>query len=82
MRGQGKVENFTTAGEEHVRRETIFLCKDAFLKSDNFKHALEAGLKHLSKEQGPDSSSPYSREVHRLFLASLPEEAREFLEAL
>ena len=81
MKGQGKVKDFTTAGEEHVRREAIFRCKDAFLKSDNFRNALKAGLKHLSKEQGPDSSSPYSREVHRLFLATLLEEDRRFLEA-
>ena len=81
MRGQGKVKGFTTAGEEHVRREAIFWCKDAFLKSESFKNAFNAGLKHLSDEQGPDSSSPYSREVHRLFLAWLPEPDRQFLEA-
>ena len=71
MKGKGKVENFTTAGEEHMRREAICRCKDAFLQSDSFKDALKAGLKHLSKETGPDSSSPYSREEHRLFLAAL-----------
>ena len=81
MKGQGKVKDFTTAGEEHMRREAIFRCKDAFLKSDTFRNALEAGLKHLSKEQGPDSSSPYSREVLRLFLATLSEEDRQFLES-
>lgn len=81
MKGLGKVKDFTTAGKEHRHREAIFRYKDAFLKSKNFQDALEAGLKHLSKEQGPDSSSPYSREVHRLFLASLPEEARQFLQA-
>ena len=81
MRGKGKVKDFTTAGEENMRREAIFRCKDAFLKSDIFQDALEGGLKHLPKEQGPDSSSPYSREVHRLFLATLPEEDCWFLEA-
>ena len=81
MKGLGKVENFTTAGEEHMRREAIFRCKDAFLKSDTFQNAVEAGLNRLSKEQGPDSSSPYSREVHRLFLAWLPEPDRQFLES-
>ena len=81
MKGQGKVEDFTTAGEEHMRREAIFQCKDTFLQSKSFEDAYLAGLKHLSKEQGPDCSSPYSREVHRLFLASLPEEDRQFLEA-
>eukprot|EP00435_Cladocopium_sp_Y103_P037544 s354_g9.t5 len=81
MRGKGKVQDFTTAGKEHMRREAIFRCMDAFRKSDSFQDALEAGLKHLSEEQGPDSSSPYSREVHRLFLATLSEEDRQFLEA-
>ena len=81
MRGKGKVEDFTTAGKEHVHREAIFRCKDDFLQSKNFQDALEAGLKHLSKDQGPDSSSPYSREVHRLFLATLPEPERQFLES-
>eukprot|EP00438_Fugacium_kawagutii_P018655 Skav210086 [mRNA] locus=scaffold1510:184383:186172:+ [translate_table: standard] len=79
MRGKGKVKDFTTAGEEHMRREAIERRKDAFLKSEDFGNALEAGLKHLPKEKGPDSSSPYSREVHRLFLAWLPEEDRQFL---
>jgi len=62
-----------------MRREAIERRKDAFLKSEGFCNALEAGLKHLPKEKGPDSSSPYSREVHRLFLAWLPEEDRDFL---
>ena len=81
MRGAGKVEDFTTAGKENLRREAICRCKDAFVKSKGFKDSLMAGLKHLSKEQGPDSSSSYSREVHRLFLATLSEEDRQFLEA-
>ena len=81
VRGDGKVKDFTTAGKEHLRRESICRCKDAFLQSESFQNALEAGLKHLSKEQGPDSSSPYSREVHRLFLATLSEEDRTFLQS-
>ena len=81
MRGQGKVKDFTTAGEEHARREAICRGKDAFLQSDSFSNALKAGLGLLSKKPGPDSSSPYSREVHRLFLATLSEEDRRFLEA-
>ena len=80
MKGQGKVNDFTTAGKEHMRREAICRCKDAFLKSDIFQVALDAGLKHLSKEQGPDSSSPYAREEHRLFLAWLPEQEAQFLQ--
>ena len=81
MRGKGKVKDFTTAGKEHMRREAICRCKDAFLQSQDLQDALEAGLKHLPKEQGPDSSSPYSREVHRLFLATLSEEDCQILEA-
>ena len=81
MKGNGKVENFSTAGKEHLRREAILRCKDDFLKSKGFRDALEAGLKHLLKEKGPDSSSPYSREVHRLFLATLSKEDQQFLEA-
>ena len=81
MKGQGKVKDFTTAGKEHVRRESIFRCKDAFLQSDRFQNAAKAGLGNLSKEPGPDSSSPLSRELHRLFLAWLPEKEAQFLEA-
>ena len=80
MKGQGQVEDFTTAGKENMRREATFRCKDAFLQSDTFQNAVEAGLNRLSKEQGPDSSSPYSREVHRLFLAWLPEQEAQFLQ--
>ena len=78
-RGRGKVEDFTTAGDENLRREAIERCKEVFLESEAFRNAFAAGLKHLPKEKGPDSSSPYSREVHRLFLATLPEEERQFL---
>ena len=81
MRGKGKAKDFTTVGKEHMRREAIFRCKDAFLQSDRFQNALKAGLKHLSREQGPDSSSPYSREEHRRFLATLSDEDRHVLEA-
>ena len=79
-RGQGKVQDFTTAGREHLRREVIFRRKADFQKSDEFGSALAAGLENLSKEEGPDSSSPFSRELHRLFLSWLPEKDRQFLE--
>ncbi|CAE7471395.1 unnamed protein product [Symbiodinium natans] len=78
--GLGKVKDFTTAGAEHLRREEIFRRKTVFKKSEDFRSAFEAGLRHLSKEEGPDSSSPFSREEHRRFLAWLPEEERQILE--
>ena len=81
MKGKGKAEDFTRAGKEHLRREAICRRKDVFFQSEGFQDALKAGLQHLSKEKGPDSSSPYSREVHRLFLATLQEADRQFLEA-
>ena len=79
-KGLGKVKDFTTAGVEHLRREQISRKKADFKKSEAFRNALDAGLKRLSKQEGPDSSSPFSREEHRLFLAWLPEEDRQFLE--
>ena len=79
-RGRGKVKNFATAGLEHMRRDKILEKTSEFEKTQGFKEALNAGLGRLSKEKGPDSSSPYSREVHRLFLAWLPEVDRQFLE--
>ncbi|CAE7278416.1 unnamed protein product [Symbiodinium natans] len=80
MVGKGKVQSFITAGEEHLRREEIFNRKSDFKKSDSFLQALQAGLGKLPTDKGPDSSSPYSREEHRLFLSWLPEQDRRFLE--
>ena len=79
MKGKGKVENFATAGKEHLRREEIYGRKWIFEQSEEFETALRKGLDGLSKEQRGDSSSQYSREVHRLFLSWLEEEDREFL---
>ena len=79
MKGKGKVENFSTAGAEHVRREQIFRRKGEFKESQNFKSAVSAGLERLSKKKCGDGSSQYSREEHRLFLSWLDEEDREFL---
>ena len=79
MKGRGKVENFATAGAEHLRREQIFRRKDEFEESQEFKSAVTAGLEELSTEKRGDGSSQYSREEHRLFLAWLDEEDREFL---
>ncbi|CAE7711622.1 unnamed protein product [Symbiodinium sp. CCMP2592] len=79
-KGQGKAADFAAAGTEHRRRDSIFRRKADFGKSEGFLRALDDGLDQLSKERGPDGSSPFSREEHRLFLAWLQEEERKFLE--
>ena len=79
MKGKGKVENFSTAGAEHLRRERIFRSKGEFKESQEFQSAVSAGLERLSKKKLGDGSSQYSREEHRLFLSWLDEEDREFL---
>ena len=79
MKGKGKVESFSTAGAEHLRREQIFRRKGDFKKSQEFESAVRSGLEELSMEKRGDGSSQYSREEHRLFLAWLDEEDREFL---
>eukprot|EP00435_Cladocopium_sp_Y103_P069788 s376_g34.t1 len=81
LKGKGKVEDFSTAGEEHLRREAIQAKKQDFLQSQLLSHACDDGIKGLSKEPRGDSSSQYSREIQRLFLAWLPEEERHFMEA-
>ena len=81
MKGKGKVQSFATAGAESLRREALQRKKKKFLKTQEFQRAQEAGLDGLCKKSGNDSSSQYSREVHRLFLAWLPNADREFLEA-
>ena len=79
MKGKGTVENFSTAGDEHLRREQIFRRKGEFKESQEFKSAVTAGLYELCLVKCGDGSSQYSREEHRLFLAWLDEEDREFL---
>ena len=81
MKSRGKVEDFSTAGEEHLRREAIQAKKQEFLQSQAFANACDEGIEGLSKDPRGDSSSGYSREVQRLFLAWLPEEERHFMEA-
>ncbi|CAE7469317.1 unnamed protein product [Symbiodinium pilosum] len=78
--GKGKVKNFLTAGKEHLRREAISAQKKDFMQSQGFL-AVEEDLEHLQKDPRGDSTSQYSREVQRLFLASLSEEDRSFMEA-
>ena len=81
MKGRGKVEDFSTAGKEHLRREAIQAKKQEFFQSQAFSNACDEGIEGLSKDPRGDSSSQYSREVQRLFLAWLPEEERHFMEA-
>ena len=76
---KGKVENLSTAGAEHLRREQIFRRKGEFEESQEFKSAVSAGLEELSKKRCGDGSSQYSREEHRLFLSWLDDKDREFL---
>ena len=78
---QGKVESFATAGHEHMERERIFLKKEEFFKSKAFGDSVAAGLEGLSASRREDGSSQHSRELHRLFLAWLPDDERDFLEA-
>ena len=80
-KGQGKVQSFATAGQEHLRREAIWQRKAEFEESMEFQNAKAAGLHKLSRCKRLDSSSEYTREWQRLFLAWLPEEDRKFLEA-
>ena len=80
MKGRGKVVDFSTAGKEHLRREAIQAKKRDFFQSQAFSNACDEGIEGLSKDPRGDSSSQYSREVQRLFLAWLPEEERDFME--
>jgi len=80
-KGQGKVQSFSTAGQEHLRREAVWQRKAEFEESMEFQNAKAAGLHKLSKCKCLDSSSQYTREWQRLFLAWLPEDDRKFLEA-
>ncbi|CAE7579467.1 unnamed protein product [Symbiodinium sp. CCMP2456] len=77
--GKGKVKSFETAGDDNLQREELNSRQKDFEKSPEFKQAMDAGLGNLSKEPGADGSSQYSREVRRLFLASLSETECEFL---
>ena len=80
MEGRWKVEDFSTAGEEHQTRSHSSQ-KQEFFQSQAFSNACDEGIEGLSKDPRGDSSSGYSREVQRLFLAWLPEEERRFMEA-
>ena len=80
-RGLGKVKSFSTCGQENLQRESIYHRNRGFEESLEFQYAVASGLKNLSLDKAADGSSPYSRELRRLFLAWLPEEDREFLVA-
>ena len=81
LAGRGKVQSFDSAAPEHLRREEIYGKLREFKESPQFKAASAQGLDGLSRERREDSSSRHSRELHRLFLAWLPKEEAEFLEA-
>ena len=81
MVGMGKVDYFATAGVENLRREHLLARKKEFTQSPDFRAALDSGLDGLARQPRADSSSPYEREVRRLFLAWLSDSDREFLEA-
>ena len=81
MCGRGKVESFSTAGEEHQRRDELFETKmSEFEKSSEYQNAETAGLGNLSRKKREDGTSQYSREKERLWLAWLPDGDRQFLE--
>ncbi|CAE6948474.1 unnamed protein product [Symbiodinium sp. CCMP2592] len=79
--GQGRVQEFQTAGAENLRRESLNSKRKDFEGSLKFQKAFQSGLDLLQVEPRGDGSSQYSRELQRLFWASLPAEDREFLEA-
>ena len=81
MKGQGKVQNFATAGAEHGQRERVWQKKKDFEASADYREAVATGLDSLSKDVGEDSSSQHSREFQRLLLAWLSQEDRDFLTA-
>ena len=78
-KGMGKVQSFATVGEENLRRERLSERRREFESSQIFRDAVNSGLQNLSKKPEGDGSSPYSREVNRLFLEWLPQDDREFL---
>ena len=80
MCGKGKAEHFRTVGSQNFKRETILKKRDYFMKSPEFR-AVEQYLKRLRRDRRADSSSQYSRELDRLFLGSLSEEERNFMES-
>ena len=81
MKGRGKVKDFSTAGEENLRREAIQVKIRHFLRSQAFSSAYDGGIEGLWQDPRGDSSSQFSREMQRLFLAWLPQEERRFIEA-
>ena len=76
--GRGKVESFQTAGKDQKQVQGKLT---QFKDSPHYLEAVAAGLNGLSREPREDSTSRYSRELHRLFLAWLPAEEAEILQA-
>ena len=80
LKGQGHVQHFTTAGQEHLRREMLNQRQEEFKMSPEFGMVRDQ-VEGLCHSKGADSSSQYTREVQRLFLEWLPAEDRDFLQA-
>ena len=70
MKRRGKVRDFSTAGNENLRREAIQEKQKDFLQSQAFSEACHQGIECLSKEPREDSSSQYSREERHFMEAS------------
>ena len=77
--GKGMVQSFATAGKDNLHREEINNRRGEFKESQNFRDAADSGLRNLSNDPQGDGSSPYGREVNRLFLEWLPRDDCEFL---
>ena len=76
---KGKLKAFPPLELSIWEEKQIFGRKAEFKDSQEFESAVSSGLEELSKKKCGDGSSQYSREEHRLFLAWLDEEDREFL---
>ena len=48
--GQRKAQDFSTAGEEHLRRDAIQAKKQEFFQSQAFSNACHEGIEGLSKD--------------------------------
>ena len=80
MKGQGHVQDFNTAGNEHLRREALNGLQRTFESLPEYAEVLSAANR-LSNAKNSAGSSQCSREKRRLFLEWLPPEDRDFLQA-
>jgi hypothetical protein len=80
----GKIESWAACKDDATRRDTFWPRKQAFLKA--LPEAEQERLRKLSEEPRDDSKgeapgSERGDEEERLFVASLSEEDRQFVEA-